>query len=34
MARTEPERFRIVDATPSSEEVMLRIKRIIDRELP
>jgi dTMP kinase len=34
MARTEPERFRIVDATPSSEEVTLRIKRIIDRELP
>ena len=34
MARSEPERFRIVDATPSTEEVTLRIKRIIDRELP
>jgi dTMP kinase len=33
MARAEPQRFRIVDASRSIEEVTLGIKKVIDQEL-
>jgi dTMP kinase len=33
LARAEPERFRIVDATRSVSEVTAQIREMIDREL-
>jgi len=33
MARQEPERFRVIDASRSEQEVTAEVRRIIDREL-
>jgi len=33
MARMEPERFRVVDASRTAEEVRVRIQEIADREI-
>jgi len=33
MARAEPERFRIIDASRSVEQVSFEIQNVIDREM-
>jgi thymidylate kinase len=33
MARAEPKRFRVIDATQSAQQIALEVRRIVEREL-